>query len=141
MYYYCLFNTLSPCKALLYIDFRPLHFAPQEIISKKNKSNSNNHSAISKDHGIEIQNNLVLRSVLLFTCWASFFTYKRKIQIRLLLRITEALMHHVSEKGCAFKGFNLSNEQWSPCLCHNQLDISQFLRQPHLLTHQSCFRY
>lgn len=37
MHYY-FFNTLSPYKTLLYIDVRPLHFATQETILKKNKS-------------------------------------------------------------------------------------------------------
>ena len=77
MHYY-FFNTLSPYKTLLYTDVRPLYFATQETILKK-KSNSNDHCAISKDHRIEIQNNVVPRSVLLFTSWASFFTNKRKI--------------------------------------------------------------
>lgn len=55
--HYCFSNTLSPYKTLLYIDVRPFHFATQETILKK-KSNSNNHSAISKYHRIEIQNKL-----------------------------------------------------------------------------------
>lgn len=55
--HYCFFNTLSPYKTLLYIDVRPVRFATQEIVLKK-KSNSNNHSAISKYHRIEIQNKL-----------------------------------------------------------------------------------